>query len=230
MKRVPKHVDVDRKQYRHQNERRTTETQHGYSARRWPNRIHGHSVTRCAEVKHRPKRYDTNRRKCEPKFAGQHHHDSGNTDGCDEEHDHVRAPTFSSQQRLGRFFGHDWSASPSGRFLRHRFSPKPKVVATPNSLPKRNHIAKEAVSAARQTKTRQRSERICEPNDAPRTKPRPCVKTMLSGTSGGVRHAISVGFHRRHDRRANGDHLVGRKHWGQARKCRAWKRSRAIHE
>ena len=48
-----------------------------------------------------------------------------------------------------------------------------------NSLPKRTHVAKEAVSAARQTKTRQRSERICKPNDASTTKPRPCVKTML---------------------------------------------------
>ena len=67
----------------------------------------------------------------------------------------------------------------NGRFLRHRFSPKPTSVATAISLPKRNHVAKEAVSAAWQTKTRQRSERICKTNDAPRTKPRPCVKTML---------------------------------------------------
>ena len=52
----------------------------------------------------------------------------------------------------------------NGRFLRHRFSPKPKVFATPISLPKRNHVAKEAVSAAQQTSTRQRSERICKPN------------------------------------------------------------------
>ena len=52
-------------------------------------------------------------------------------------------------------------------------------VTTLGSLPKRNHVAKEAVSAASQTKTRQRSERICKPNNAPRTKPRPCVKTML---------------------------------------------------
>ena len=36
----------------------------------------------------------------------------------------------------------------NGRFLRHRFSPKPTSVATTNSLPKRNHVAKEAVSAA----------------------------------------------------------------------------------
>ena len=36
----------------------------------------------------------------------------------------------------------------NGRFLRHRFSPKPTSVATPNSLPKRIHVAKEAVSAA----------------------------------------------------------------------------------
>ena len=41
--------------------------------------------------------------------------------------------------------------SHNGRFLRHRFSPKSKSAATPNSLPKRNHVAKEAVSAARQT-------------------------------------------------------------------------------
>ena len=33
----------------------------------------------------------------------------------------------------------------NGSFLRHRFSPKPTSVATPNSLPKRNHVAKEAV-------------------------------------------------------------------------------------
>ena len=44
---------------------------------------------------------------------------------------------------------------------------------------KRNHVTKEAVSAAWQTKTRQRSERICTPNHAPRTMPWPCVKTML---------------------------------------------------
>ena len=49
--------------------------------------------------------------------------------------------------------------SHNGRFLRHRFAPKPTSVATTNSLPKRNHVAKEAVSTARQTKTRQRSER-----------------------------------------------------------------------
>ena len=40
--------------------------------------------------------------------------------------------------------------SHNGRFLRHRFSPKPTSVATPNRLPKRNHVAKEAVSAAPQ--------------------------------------------------------------------------------
>jgi len=37
----------------------------------------------------------------------------------------------------------------NGRFLRHRFSPKPTSIATLNSLPKRNHVAKEAVSAKR---------------------------------------------------------------------------------
>ena len=71
------------------------------------------------------------------------------------------------------------SASHNVRFLRHRFLPKTTSVATPNSLPKRNHIAKEAVSAAWQTKTRHRSGRCSKPNDAPRAKPRPCVKTML---------------------------------------------------
>ena len=74
-------------------------------------------------------------------------------------------------------------ATANGRFLRHRFSPKPKVIATQNSLPKRNHVAKEAVSAALPTNARQRSERICKPNDAPRAKPRPCVKTMLADTA-----------------------------------------------
>ena len=54
----------------------------------------------------------------------------------------------------------------NGRFLRHRFSTKPKVIASQNSLPKRNHVAKKAVSAAWQTETRQWSERICKPNDA----------------------------------------------------------------
>ena len=67
----------------------------------------------------------------------------------------------------------------NGRFLRHRFSPKLEVIAIQNSLPKRKHGAKETVSAALQTRSRQRSERICKPNDVPRTKPRPCVKTML---------------------------------------------------
>ena len=90
-----------------------------------------------------------------------------------------------------------WVLPPNGRFLRHRFSPKPTSVATPNSLPKRNHVAKEAVSAAWQTRTRQRSERIRKPNDTPRTKPRPCVKTMLYaatrwGRSNSPRKAIGI--------------------------------------
>ena len=72
--------------------------------------------------------------------------------------------------------------SDNERFLRHRFFPKPKVIATQNSLPKRNHAAKEAVSAALQTSTRQRSERRTKPSDTPTTKPRPCVKTMLADT------------------------------------------------
>ena len=84
--------------------------------------------------------------------------------------------------------------SPNGRFLRHRFLPKPTNVATPISLPKRIHVAKEAVSAARQTKTRQWSERCCKPNDAPRTKPRPCVKPMLwdAVTCGKGRHLVDM--------------------------------------
>ena len=84
------------------------------------------------------------------------------------------------RDRIGNFSrGFQNARSHNGRFLRHRFSPKPTNVASQNSLPKRNHVAKEAVSAAWQTRTRQRSERSCKPNDAPRTKPRPCVKTML---------------------------------------------------
>ena len=67
----------------------------------------------------------------------------------------------------------------NGTFLRHRFSPKPTSVATPTSLPKRNHVAKKAVSAALQTKTCPRSDRHGKPKDAPKTKPRPSVKTML---------------------------------------------------
>ena len=81
-----------------------------------------------------------------------------------------------------------YGRSPNGRFLRHRFSPKSKSAATPNSLPKRNHVAKEAVSAVLQTRMHQRSERTCKPNDAPRTKPRPCVKTMLCDRCTRVRH------------------------------------------
>ena len=78
----------------------------------------------------------------------------------------------------------------NGRFLRHRFSPKSNVIATQNSLPKRKRVAKEAVTAAWQTKTRQQSERHRKPNDAPITKPRPCVKTMLCG---GTAVRLSIG-------------------------------------
>ena len=49
-----------------------------------------------------------------------------------------------------------------------------------NQFTKKKDVAKEAVSAAMQTGTRQQSERICELIDAPRTKPRPCVKIMLA--------------------------------------------------
>ena len=73
---------------------------------------------------------------------------------------------------VGELYGFEFTLVPdNGRFLRHRFSPKPKVIATQNSLPKRNHVAKEAVSAALQTRTRQRSERDlqtkrCSKNEA----------------------------------------------------------------
>ena len=83
-----------------------------------------------------------------------------------------------SQSHVSRCLHHSLR-SPNGRFLRHRFSPKPKVIATPISLPKRNHVAKEAVSTALQTNARQRSDKRGKPNDAPTTKPWPCVKTML---------------------------------------------------
>ena len=89
----------------------------------------------------------------------------------------IRLPRMSIIASIGANFIDLGSAN--GRFLRHRFSPKPKVIATLFSLPKIDHVAKEAVSAAWQTRTRQRSERICKPNDAPKTKPRLCVKTML---------------------------------------------------
>ena len=68
----------------------------------------------------------------------------------------------------------------NGRFLRHRFSPKPTSVAIPISLPKRTHVAKEAVSPARQIKAHQQSERQSKPNDFPATKPWPCVKTLYA--------------------------------------------------
>ena len=54
-----------------------------------------------------------------------------------------------------------------------------QAFATAISLPKRNHVAKEAVSAALQTKKRQRRDKCGKPNDAPTTKPWLCVKTML---------------------------------------------------
>ena len=48
-----------------------------------------------------------------------------------------------------------------------------------NSLPKRNHVAKEAVSTAWQTSPRHRNDQRGKPNDAPVAKPWPCVKSML---------------------------------------------------
>ena len=76
----------------------------------------------------------------------------------------------------------------NGRFLRHRFSPKLKVIAIQKSLPKRIHVAKEAVSAALQTRTRHQSDQHDKPKDTPTTKPRPCVKTMLCDRCTRVRH------------------------------------------
>ena len=68
------------------------------------------------------------------------------------------------RDRIGNFSrGFQNARSHNGRFLRHRFSMKAKVIATQISLPKRNQVAKEAVSAALQTRTRQRSELICKP-------------------------------------------------------------------
>ena len=67
----------------------------------------------------------------------------------------VSSPSSSgaSQVCVDQSFGR----SCNERFLRHRFIPTPTNVATPISLPKRIHVAKEAVSAAWQTKTRHRS-------------------------------------------------------------------------
>ena len=97
------------------------------------------------------------------------------------------------RDRIGNFSrGFQNARSHNGRFLRHRFFSKPTNVAAQNSLPKRKHVAKEAVSAAWQTKTRQRSERISKPKDALTTKPRPCVKTMLADTSGTVNPGAST--------------------------------------
>ena len=97
---------------------------------------------------------------------------------------------FGATVEVSRFLRHVSLGSHNGRFLRHRFSPKPKVIATQNSLPKRKHVAKEAVSAALQTKTRQRSERICKPNDAPKTKPRPCVKPCCAAYESPKSHQL----------------------------------------
>ena len=49
----------------------------------------------------------------------------------------------------------------------------------PPRAPKRNYIAKEAVSAGLQTRARSRSERLGKQSDALTTNPRLCVKTML---------------------------------------------------
>ena len=71
-------------------------------------------------------------------------------------------PLCSNREKSDRFCAIDsgiGEISPhNGRFLRHRFSPKPTSVTTEISLPKRNHVAKEAVSTASQTKTQQPSD------------------------------------------------------------------------
>ena len=116
---------------------------------------------------------------------------------------HFQEESGREHQRHNQADPEHYGRSPNGRFLRHRFSLKPEVIATRKSLPKRNHVAKEAVSAALPTNARQRSERICKPNDAPRTKPRPCVKTMLCDPEAALRFAIREiqhGIRKRKDR------------------------------
>ena len=76
--------------------------------------------------------------------------------------------------------------SHNGRFLRNRFSPKPVSVATTNSLPKRNHVAKEAVSAAWHTRTRQRSEsslqtKRCSKDEAAALRKNHVIRHALGG-------------------------------------------------
>ena len=86
--------------------------------------------------------------------------------------------------------------SPNGRFLRHRFSPKPKVIATSNQFTKKKQACQRGGVRGVANKPRQRSERRFKPNDAPRTKPRPCVKTMLADNQSTVSTAeTGVGTH-----------------------------------
>ena len=70
--------------------------------------------------------------------------------------------------------------SHNGRFLRHRFSPKSKSVATQNSLPKKSHVAKErGVHGDANQHATMLAGQHGKPNDAPTTKPLHGVKTML---------------------------------------------------
>jgi hypothetical protein len=64
-------------------------------------------------------------------------------------HDHPKPQPDNSLQQY---------RLPTEGFYDTASPPKPESVATQNSLPKRNHVAKEAVSAAWQTKARRRSE------------------------------------------------------------------------
>ena len=69
--------------------------------------------------------------------------------------------------------------SPNGRFLRHRFSPKPINVATAISLPKEHALPKRRCPRRGKPKRDNGAKERGKPIDAPRTKPWPCVKTML---------------------------------------------------
>ena len=67
----------------------------------------------------------------------------------------------------------------NGRFLRHRFSPKPKVIATANSLPKKNTLPKRRCPRRCKPERDNGASGVSRPNIALTTKPRPRVKNML---------------------------------------------------
>ena len=75
---------------------------------------------------------------------------------------HRRVTAGASNER-GR---HSWLSRLTEGFYDTASLRSQKCSQHGNSLPKRKHVAKEAVSAALQTRMRQRSERICKPNDA----------------------------------------------------------------